>query len=64
MATTAAALDVLNPATGESIGSVPNMSADEVDAVVERAKETLPEWLEKTPGERAELLLRLADVIG
>jgi len=63
MATTAAALDVLNPATGESIGSVPNMSADEVDAVVERAKETLPEWLEKTPGERAELLLRLADVI-
>jgi len=63
MATTAAALDVLNPATGESIGSVPNMSADEVDAVVERAKETLPEWLEKTPGERAELLLKLADVI-
>ena len=63
MATTAAALDVLNPATGESIGSVPNMSADEVDAVVERAKETLPEWLERTPGERAALLLKLADVI-
>ena len=63
MATTTAALDVLNPATGESIGSVPNMSADEVDAVVERAKKTLPEWLEATPGERAELLLKLADVI-
>jgi 1-pyrroline dehydrogenase len=56
-------LDVKNPATGESIASVPNMSADEVDAVVERAKTALPEWLDATPGERAELLLKLADVI-
>ncbi len=63
MATIEAALDVVNPATGESIGSVPNMSADEVDAVVERAKAALPEWLEATPGERAALLLKLADVI-
>src|SRR6266516_5769348 len=56
-------LDVLNPATGESIAHVPNMSADEVDEAVERAKQALPEWLEATPGERAELLLKLADVI-
>ena len=56
-------LDVLNPATGESIANVPNMSADEVDEVVERAKQALPEWLDATPGERAELLLKLADVI-
>ena len=63
MATIEATLDVLNPATGDSIGSVPNMSADEVDAVVERAKAALPEWLDATPGERAELLLKLADVI-
>ena len=53
----------LNPATGESIASVPNMSADEVDEAVERAKQALPEWLDATPGERAELLLKLADVI-
>jgi betaine-aldehyde dehydrogenase len=39
------------------------MSADEVDAVVERAREALPEWLDATPAERAELLLKLADVI-
>ena len=39
------------------------MSADEVDAAVERAKSALPEWLDATPGERAELLLKLADVI-
>src|SRR6266513_5571422 len=56
-------LCVLNPATGESSANVPNMSADEVDEAVERAKQALPEWLDATPGERAELLLKLADVI-
>src|SRR5947208_8639799 len=56
-------LDVLNPATGESIAQVPNMSAAEVDEAVERAKQALPEWLDATPGERSELLLKLADVI-
>jgi len=56
-------LDVLNPATGESIAAVPNMSADEVDAVVDRAREALPEWLDATPAERSELLYKLADVI-
>src|SRR5213078_2064415 len=65
MATTTASalLDVVNPATGERIAAVPNMSAEEVDAVVERAKAALPEWLDATPGERSELLLKLADVI-
>jgi acyl-CoA reductase-like NAD-dependent aldehyde dehydrogenase len=58
-----AALDVLNPATGETISQVPNMSADEVDEVVARAKKALPEWLDATPKERSELLLKLADVI-
>jgi acyl-CoA reductase-like NAD-dependent aldehyde dehydrogenase len=58
-----ASLDVLNPATGDSIAQVPNMSADEVDAVVEKAKAALPEWLDTTPKERSELLLKLADVI-
>jgi aminobutyraldehyde dehydrogenase len=58
-----ATLDVYNPATAESIAQVPNMSADEVDAVVEKAKAALPEWLDTTPKERSELLLKLADVI-
>jgi 1-pyrroline dehydrogenase len=61
--TTESTIEVLNPATGESIASVPNMSADEVDAVVERAREALPEWLDATPAERSALLLKLADVI-
>ena len=60
---TESALDVINPATGETIAQVPNMSADEVDEAVERAKKTLPEWLDATPKERSELLHKLADVI-
>jgi len=63
MATIAATIDILNPATGDTIGEAPNMSADEVDEAVERAKAALPEWLDATPAERSELLLKLADVI-
>src|SRR5579885_37164 len=40
-----------------------NPAADEVDEAVARAKAALPEWLDATPKERSELLLRLADVI-
>jgi 1-pyrroline dehydrogenase len=63
MSTIEATLEVLNPATGETIGEVPNASADEVDEAVERAKAALPDWLDATPGERAELLLGLAQVL-
>jgi aminobutyraldehyde dehydrogenase len=58
-----ATMEILNPSSGESIGEVPNMSSDDVDAAVERAKQALPDWLDATPGERSELLLKLADVI-
>jgi 1-pyrroline dehydrogenase len=58
-----ATIDVINPATAKTIGAVPNMTADEVDAVVERAKQALPEWLDATPKERSELLFKLAQVL-
>jgi aminobutyraldehyde dehydrogenase len=58
-----AALDVYNPATGETISQVPNMTADEVDEAVERAKQALPGWLDATPKERSDLLHKLADTI-
>jgi 1-pyrroline dehydrogenase len=58
-----AAIDVINPATAETIDSVPNMSAAEVDEVVERAKQALPEWLDATPKERSELLYKLAQIL-
>src|SRR3954452_11118543 len=58
-----ATIDVINPATADRIGAVPNMTAEEVDEVVERAKKALPEWLDATPKERSELLYKLAQVI-
>jgi betaine-aldehyde dehydrogenase/aminobutyraldehyde dehydrogenase len=56
-------MDVLNPATGEVIAQVPAGTAADVDTAVETAKAALPQWLDSTPGERAEVLLKLADVI-
>src|SRR3954462_5876587 len=58
-----ATIDVINPATADTIGAVPNMTAEEVDEVVERAKQALPEWLDATPKERSELLYKLAQII-
>src|SRR5438067_6909089 len=56
-------MEVLNPATGETIAGVPSGTQADVDRAVEAAKKALPEWLETTPGERAEALLKLADAI-
>jgi 1-pyrroline dehydrogenase len=56
-------MEVLNPATGEAIAQVPACTAADVDRAVDAAKQALPEWLDSTPGERAELLLKLADVL-
>jgi 1-pyrroline dehydrogenase len=56
-------MEVLNPATAEVIAEVPECDAADVDRAVQAAKEALPEWLETTPGERASVLLKLADVL-
>jgi len=56
-------MEVLNPATGEVIAEVPSGSQADVDRAVEAAKKALPEWLETTPQERSEALLKLAAAI-
>ena len=56
-------MDVLNPATGEVIAEVPSCTAEDVNRAVAAAKKALPDWLDKTPKDRMELLLKLADVI-
>jgi 1-pyrroline dehydrogenase len=56
-------MEVLNPATGETIAEVPRGTQADVDRAVEAAKKALPEWLDKTPKDRMELLLKLADLI-
>src|SRR6266540_2484379 len=58
-----ATMEVLNPSTGETIAEVPRGSQTDVDRAVEAAKQALPEWLDPTPAERAELLLKLADLL-
>jgi 1-pyrroline dehydrogenase len=56
-------MDVISPATGEVIAEVPRCNADDVDRAVEAAKKVLPDWLDKTPKDRSELLHKLADVL-
>ncbi len=56
-------MEVLNPATGEAIGEVPRGTAEDVERAVDAAKSAWDEWRFKTPKDRMELLLKLADVI-
>jgi betaine-aldehyde dehydrogenase/aminobutyraldehyde dehydrogenase len=56
-------MEVINPATGETIAEVPRGSQPDVDRAVAAAKKAYEEWRDTTPGERAEMLLKLADLI-
>jgi aminobutyraldehyde dehydrogenase len=56
-------MDVINPATGDVIAEVPRCNSEDVDRAVEAAKQALPDWLDKTPKDRSELLYQLADVL-
>jgi 1-pyrroline dehydrogenase len=54
---------IVNPATGEVVAEVPQGTEADVDRAVQAAKQAYLEWRETTPGERGEVLLKLADVI-
>jgi betaine-aldehyde dehydrogenase/aminobutyraldehyde dehydrogenase len=56
-------MEVLNPATGEVIAEVPRSNADDVARAVDAAKKAWVEWQDKTPKDRMELLLALADIV-
>jgi 1-pyrroline dehydrogenase len=56
-------MEVIAPATGETIAEVPRCGAEDVERAVEAAQAAAPAWLEKTPKERSELLHKLADVL-
>jgi len=53
-----AALSVLNPATLEVVGKVPNSTAEEVNAVIKAAQRAAPSWA--TSSERGTFLLAVA----
>jgi len=54
-------MEVINPATEEIIAQVPRGTQADVDRAVAAARAALPGWLDTTPGQRAEMLLELAD---
>jgi 1-pyrroline dehydrogenase len=56
-------MEVINPATGETIAEVPRSGAEDVDRAVAAAKAALGDWLDATPADRSTLLHTLADVI-
>jgi len=56
-------MEVLNPATGEVIAEAPCATAKDVDRAVEAAKKVWDDWRLKTPKDRMELLLRMADLV-
>lgn len=54
---------VLNPATGEQIGTAPVSTEEDVDAAVRAAAAAFRGWSDTPPGRRAEALLKLADAL-
>jgi len=54
---------VLNPATQEKIGTVPDMGAAETRRAIEAAKAAFPAWAAKTAKERAVILRRWYDLM-
>jgi 1-pyrroline dehydrogenase len=55
--------DIINPATGEVITSVPSSDGLDADTVVRAAKEAFFSWSNTTPRERSEKLLHVADIL-
>jgi betaine-aldehyde dehydrogenase len=53
--------DVVNPANGEVIARAPLSTKEDVDRAVAAARKAAEGWAKTTPGERQEMLLRLAD---
>ena len=55
--------EVMNPATGKPMATVPVSTVDDIDAAVKAAGSAFPDWADKTPRERSETLFAVADVI-
>lgn len=56
-------IEVVNPATGSVITTVPNGNAKDAEAAVESAANALPKWKSKTGKERAKILRAWFDLI-
>src|SRR5947199_10739595 len=56
-------IPVKEPASGETLGTVPKMGAEETRRAIEAANKALPAWRGKTAKERAQILRRWYDLM-
>src|ERR1700733_12340657 len=56
-------LQVLEPATGGVLATIPAASIADVDAAVARARDAFPAWRAVSPTDRARGMRRIADVV-
>ena len=61
--TTGLVKKVLNPATDQALGTVPNLGAQETRQSIEAAQRALPDWSARTAKERAQILRRWFDLM-
>jgi succinate-semialdehyde dehydrogenase / glutarate-semialdehyde dehydrogenase len=58
-----ASIPVVAPVTGDRVGDVPQMTAEDVDEAAQRAREAQSAWASMPLEERAEILLRFHDLL-
>ena len=58
------AVDVVNPADGRVIASLPNMGRDATEAAVRAARAAFPAWAARSAADRGAVLRRLHDLMG
>ncbi|WP_416416229.1 aminobutyraldehyde dehydrogenase [Paenarthrobacter aromaticivorans] len=56
-------IDLIDPATEDTYGSIPDSTAEDVDRAFAAAERGFELWQKTTPGERQRALLRIADAI-
>lgn len=56
-------IDVTNPASGEVLGTIPKMGADETRRAIDAANAAYPAWRAKTAKERASILRKWFDLM-
>lgn len=56
-------IDVINPANGEKVGTVPNGGTEEATKAVEAAAAAFQSWSKTTAYERSELLMKWHDLL-
>jgi len=56
-------IPVTDPATGQTLGTVPNMGQAETGRAIDAAEAALPAWRAKTAGERAKIMRKFFDLM-